>query len=92
MKNRILTAVALFFVSAAAFISCKKDERSINLNLSQVPGLFTPADNKYIKLKPAANLSETFEWDQAKAEDGSLVLYEVAFDQADGDFLAGFGG
>ncbi len=68
------------------FAGCKKSERDIDLNVSAVPGLFAPADGKYIKLKPAANLNETFEWDQAKAEDGSLVLYEVAFDQEAGDF------
>lgn len=90
MKNKILTALVLFISAIITFVACKKDERSINLNVSEVPGLFTPADNKYIKLKPAANLTETFEWDQAKAEDGSLVLYEVAFDQAAGDFSKPF--
>lgn len=90
MKNKILTALALFVIATITFVACKKDERSINLNVSAVPGLFTPDDNKYIKLIPAANLTETFEWDQAKAEDGSLVLYEVAFDQETGDFSAPF--
>jgi hypothetical protein len=90
MKNKILTAVVLFIATMIAFVACKKNERSINLNVSEVPGLFTPADNKYIKLNPAAGLTESFEWDQAKAEDGSLVLYEVAFDQATGDFSAPF--
>jgi starch-binding outer membrane protein SusE/F len=37
-------------------------------------------------LNPPANLTETFEWEQARAEDGALVLYEVAFDQEGGDF------
>jgi len=67
-------------------IQCKKDERGINLTLNEVSALYTPADNISIQLKPAANLTETFEWEQAKAEDGSLVLYEVAFDQENGDF------
>jgi starch-binding outer membrane protein SusE/F len=85
MKNTTLTIATLFLLMLIP-IACKKSERAINLNVSAVPGLFTPADNKYIKLKPAANLTEVFEWDQAKAEDGSLVLYEVAFDQVAGDF------
>jgi hypothetical protein len=67
-------------------VRCDKDDRSINLNLTEVSNFFTPADGKYVLLKPAQNLTETFEWEQAKAEDGSLVLYEVAFDQENGDF------
>lgn len=90
MKNRTYKHFALFISTLLLFAGCAKDERDINLNLTGVPGLFTPADNKFIKLKPAANLTETFEWDQAKAEDGSLVLYEVAFDQENGDFSSPF--
>ena len=90
MKNGILKYFSLFFTTFLLFSGCKKSERAINLNVSAVPGLFTPIDGKYIKLKPAANLTETFEWDQAKAEDGSLVLYEVAFDQETGDFSKPF--
>ncbi len=90
MKNIILTCLVVLFGTALFFAGCKKSERSINLNLTEVPGLFAPADNTYIKLKPATNQTVVFEWDQAKAEDGSLVLYEVAFDQADGDFSKPF--
>ena len=90
MKNKSLRYITLFFSTLLLFAGCKKTERDINLNVSSVPGFFAPADNKYIKLKPAANLTETFEWDQAKAEDGSLVLYEVAFDQETGDFTNPF--
>ena len=86
MKNKTCQYLLLFFSTVLLFGACSKTERAINLNVSGVPGFFAPADGKYIKLKPAANLTETFEWDQAKAEDGSLVLYEVAFDQEGGDF------
>lgn len=82
-KNNIL----LFLISICLFnIQCKKDERDINLNLAGVSDLFTPAESKYIKLDPKSGATESFEWAQAKAEDGSLVLYEVAFDQENGDF------
>lgn len=90
MKKYILTIAALALVVSAGFVACKKTERDINLNLSEVTNLTAPADAKYIKLNPAANLTETFEWDQARAEDGSLVLYEVAFDQENGDFSKPF--
>jgi len=80
------TSLLFFLCICLLHIQCKKDERGIDLNLSEVSALYTPADNISIQLKPAANLTETFEWDQAKAEDGSLILYEVAFDQENGDF------
>jgi starch-binding outer membrane protein SusE/F len=63
-----------------------KDETDLNLNLTEVKTLYTPDDNRSIVLKPAQNFIEVFQWDQARAEDGSLVIYEVAFDQEDGDF------
>jgi len=80
------TSLLFFLCICLMHIQCKKDERGIDLTLNEVSALYTPADNISIQLKPAANLTETFEWEQAKAEDGSLVLYEVAFDQENGDF------
>jgi len=82
MKNIFLLTTTLMLLLGA----CKKDTRSIDLNVSAVEALYTPADSQYIKLNPAANISQTFQWQQAHAEDGSLVLYEVAFDQVGGDF------
>ncbi|MDO6429266.1 SusE domain-containing protein [Flavitalea sp. BT771] len=70
--------------------ACKKDTRSIDLNVTAVATLYTPVDNQYIKLDPKNNPSQTFQWEQARAEDGSLVLYEVAFDQTGGDFSKPF--
>lgn len=90
MKHTINKYIGLFLCAVVLVAGCKKNDRAINLNVSAVPGLFTPVDNKYIKLKPAANQTETFEWEQAKAEDGSIVLYEVAFDQEAGDFTKPF--
>ena len=49
--------------------ACTKDTRSINLNVSAVEALYTPADTMYIKLNPAANLSQVFQWQQAHADD-----------------------
>lgn len=90
MKKNIFHCAVLLILSVLFFPACKKSERAINLNVSSVAGLFTPADSKFIKLKPAANLTEVFEWEQAKAEDGSLVLYEVSFDLESGDFSKPF--
>ena len=88
-KNKIPHLLVCIAISLC-MVQCDKDDRSINLNLTEVSNFFTPADGKYILLKPAQNLTETFEWEQAKAEDGSLVLYEVAFDQENGDFSEPF--
>nr|WP_295871413.1 SusE domain-containing protein [uncultured Chitinophaga sp.] len=66
--------------------ACKKDDYRLNTNMQPVPRLTAPADNKYVKLQPTTSASVTFEWDQARAEDGSLVQYEVAFDKPNGDF------
>uniref|UniRef100_UPI0026124405 SusE domain-containing protein n=1 Tax=uncultured Chitinophaga sp. TaxID=339340 RepID=UPI0026124405 len=62
---------------------CKKDDYKLNTNIQPVDKLTAPLNNKFTKLQPATS---AFEWDQARAEDGSLVLYEVAFDKEDGDF------
>jgi hypothetical protein len=85
---RIFTWCILFV--ACLFASGCNDEKDLNLNLSEVKTLLAPQDNLSVALKPAQGLSVTFQWDQAHAEDGSLVLYEIAFDQQDGDFSAPF--
>jgi len=90
MKYHIIRLGSLFTLIGSLFLQCKKDERGINLNVTEVKSFFAPADGKSVKLQPAANLVETFEWDQAMAEDGSLVLYTVAFDQENGDFSKPF--
>ncbi|WP_276374331.1 SusE domain-containing protein [Chryseolinea sp. H1M3-3] len=83
----------LFFYSSLCLlitiIGCD-DEEDLNLNLTEVQNLLAPEDNVSIALKPSQNISTDFQWDRARAEDGSLVLYEVVFDQVDGDFSAPF--
>jgi hypothetical protein len=66
------------------------NETDLNLNLSGVNTLFAPEDNLSVTLDTKQNPSVFFQWDQAHAEDGSLVLYEIAFDQENGDFSAPF--
>ena len=90
MKITLLFRSVLCFLAGILLAGCEKDERDINLNLSEVTGLFSPANGHSLQLQPATNQVEVFEWEQARAEDGSLVLYEVAFDQANGDFSQPF--
>ncbi|WP_339070983.1 SusE domain-containing protein [Chitinophaga sp. 212800008-4] len=76
----------LFIILGVFLFACKKDNYTLNVNMKPVPKLMAPLDNKYIKLQPTTSATVSFEWDQARAEDGSLVLYEVVFDKENGDF------
>ena len=90
MRYNLIGRIALFSFISLFFLQCKKDERAINMELNEVKNFFGPADAKSIKLNPAGGQVEVFEWEQAKAADGSLVLYEVSFDQENGDFTSPF--
>jgi starch-binding outer membrane protein SusE/F len=85
MKYVNLSAWCILLMMLFILASCD-DEKDLNLNVTAVETLYTPEDNLSIQLKPAQSFSHIFEWSQAHAEDGSLVLYEVAFDQENGDF------
>jgi hypothetical protein len=65
--------------------SCKKDD-AINLNLAAPDSLRVPSDNAFVKLNPTTSASVVFEWKPGTAADGSLVMYELAFDKEAGDF------
>jgi hypothetical protein len=73
---------------ATLFMSGCESDDSINTKISPVNSLFAPADNLFVKLAPTTEASVVFEWEQSKAADGTLVLYEVAFDKESGDFSA----
>ncbi len=86
MKNLTQKLSTLMLALMVAFnIGCKKENTLGNTNVSAVSNFFGPTDNKFIKLDPNAG-TQTFEWEQARAEDGGLVLYEVVFDKESGDF------
>src|SRR4051794_33347258 len=86
--KRVLLNIYSIPVLLALFVlgSCSKSNRDINMNISQVTAFYAPNDNVYVKLEPATAASVGFEWEQAKAGDGSLVMYEVAFAKENGDF------
>ena len=60
------------------------DDNPLSTTVTEVASLYSPADGFDAVLDPNGNL--TFEWEAAKAEDGGMVMYEVAFDVAGGDF------
>ncbi len=84
MKKILTSFYALFILFLVS--SCSKNDRDINMNISEVTTFYAPNDNIFVKLEPATAASVGFEWEQAKAEDGSLVMYEIAFDEEGGDF------
>ena len=91
MKMKLLNRLFLYGLLSLLItsVACDDDE-DLNLNLTEVSNLLAPEDNAHIQLKPSQNMSVSFQWDQARAEDGSLVLYDVVFDQVDGDFTNPF--
>lgn len=85
MKTLIkLSFMVMFAINA--FISCKKDTRTLDLTVTPVSVLNAPADGASISLQPATGASMVFKWNATQSADGELVLYEVAFDNASGDF------
>src|SRR5689334_8026596 len=89
MKFYNLLTWCITMMLAIVLAGCD-DEKELDLNLTAAETLYTPEDNISIQLKPAQSFSHIFEWSPAHAEDGSLVLYEVAFDQESGDFSSPF--
>ncbi|MGY3054225.1 hypothetical protein ACVWYG_002431 [Pedobacter sp. UYEF25] len=83
MKNYIkLSFVVLFAMIAST--SCKKQERAFSTNVAPVSMLNAPENAASFTLAPATGPSIQFKWTATSTQD--LVLYEVAFDKADGDF------
>ncbi|HLN74354.1 MAG TPA: SusE domain-containing protein, partial [Prolixibacteraceae bacterium] len=71
-----------------AFVACSDDEDLKDTNVTPVNSLYEPTNAKSVVLQSSASASLYFEWEPAKAADGGMVLYEVAFDKEGGDFSA----
>ncbi|MFV0590312.1 MAG: SusE domain-containing protein [Draconibacterium sp.] len=79
---KLLTVASFIF----AFIACSDDGEVRDLDVTAVRSLYEPDNGKTITLQASASATLYFEWEPARAEDSGMVLYEVAFDKADGDF------
>lgn len=77
---------AVLFSFIWAFTACSSDGEVRDLGVTAVKKLYEPDNGKAVILQPSASASLYFEWEPSLAEDGGTVLYEVAFDKADGDF------
>lgn len=78
-----ITIILYFFF---ALLGCSSNGEVRDLNVTAVNKLYEPDDGKAVVLQSSASATLLFSWEPAKAEDGGMVLYEVAFDKADGNF------
>lgn len=85
MKTILLNLV-IFSSLMLGFSACDDNDESVNLKVTAVKELYEPANGKTIVLQPSASASLYFEWEPARAADGGMVLYELAFDVEGGDF------
>jgi len=77
----------LFFLFLTGILSaCNDDDNALDETITPVSNLISPVANAFVRLDPPSNAAVTFEWGQARAADGTVVLYEVVFDKEDGDF------
>src|SRR5690349_1388713 len=76
----------LLLLMVAIAASCNKIQTELNTNLAPVTSLYAPTNNLFVKLQPATSASVQFEWDFARAQDGSFIQYELVFDKENGDF------
>ncbi|MDR2146844.1 MAG: SusE domain-containing protein [Tannerella sp.] len=80
--NRIIILTSFVLVVTA----CSNDGEVRELNVSAVKALYEPSDGQAIVLQASTSASLLFSWEPALAEDGGMVLYEIAFDKTDGNF------
>jgi hypothetical protein len=79
---KISTAISLVFALAA----CSSNGEVRDLGVTAVKTFYEPENGKSVVLQASASATLYFEWETARAEDSGMVLYEVVFDKADGDF------
>ena len=83
MKNFIKLGFVVIFAIIAT-TSCKKEVRALNTDVASVTTLNAPENAASYTLAPSTGPSIQFKWNASSTQD--LVLYEVAFYKADGDF------
>jgi hypothetical protein len=83
MRNLIETC-CLLMVAVTALNSCKKDVKTLDTNVTPVSALVAPSNQASFTLQ-SGGTSVVFQW-SASTTTSNLVLYEVAFDKAGGDF------
>ena len=83
MKSTLL--YLLLLSSLMLWTGCDDEQDTLTVaEVSAVEQLYAPEDNRFFNL--GAQGSALFEWQAAKAADNGVVLYDVVFDVAGGDF------
>lgn len=82
----LLIKITMIVSFVLAFVACSNDGEVRDTGVTAVQKLYEPDNGKDLVLQPSASASLFFEWEPARAEDSGNVLYEVAFDKADGNF------
>lgn len=88
MKKIFHPLLFLCLLVGTLLSGCENDDDALDGTITPVSNFISPNDNNFVRLDPASNAAITFEWSQARAADGTLVLYEVVFDKESGDFSA----
>ncbi|MVN93029.1 SusE domain-containing protein [Mucilaginibacter aquatilis] len=84
MKTSVIN-IAIGMLALFTASSCKKDTRQLNSDITAVSTLSAPVNSASLNLQPGGS-SVVFKWNAASASEGGVILYEVAFDKADGNF------
>lgn len=85
MKTIIIQSI-IITAFIFTFIACSNDGEVRDLGVTAVKTLYEPDNGQGVVLQASANATLYFEWEPARAEDSGSVLYEIAFDKANGDF------
>ncbi len=85
MKTTLIK-LTMIFSFLLAFLACSQDGEVRHLGVTAVKKLYEPDNGKAITLESSASATLYFAWEPAQAEDGGMVMYEIAIDKADGDF------
>lgn len=79
----------ILFISALALpaaVGCSDNMGDEDSSLAPVQEIEEPVDGKEVVLEASASASTYFEWKEVSPEEAGTVLYQIAFDTADGDF------
>jgi len=82
----IIIKITMLVSFIFGFIACSNNGEVRELTVNAVKTLYEPGDGAAITLQASASATVLFSWEPALAENGGMVLYEIAFDKTGGDF------
>ena len=85
MKAKIIK-IAIISSFIFSLIACSNNGEVRELTVNAVKTLYEPDDGTAVTLQASASATVLFSWAPALAENGGMVLYEIAFDKTGGDF------